>query len=85
MDWSLDTLAFSIDGQPTWTLHSRASQNGGEGWFSQGASAGLQAPFDAPFFIILNLAVGGRFPKSPDASTPFPATMAVDYVRVFAK
>ncbi|WP_407662413.1 glycoside hydrolase family 16 protein [Mycolicibacterium palauense] len=38
--------------------------------------------FDAPFFLLLNLAVGGDWPGPPNASTPFPATMLVDWVRV---
>ncbi len=41
------------------------------------------APFDQPFFIVMNLAVGGRFLGNPDKSTPFPAEMLIDYVRVF--
>jgi beta-glucanase (GH16 family) len=41
--------------------------------------------FDHPFFIILNLAVGGDWPGSPDASTKFPQTMLVDYVRVYTR
>lgn len=40
-------------------------------------------PFDQPFFIILNLAVGGGWPGNPDASTAFPQRMLVDYVRVY--
>ena len=36
-----------------------------------------------PFFIILNVAVGGGFVGSPDASTSFPQTMLVDWVRVY--
>lgn len=39
--------------------------------------------FHQNFFIILNVAVGGNWPGSPDASTSFPQTMEVDYVRVF--
>lgn len=39
--------------------------------------------FHANFFFIFNVAVGGNWPGSPDASTEFPQTMAVDYVRVF--
>ncbi|MET0494984.1 MAG: discoidin domain-containing protein [Actinoplanes sp.] len=39
--------------------------------------------FDHPFYIILNLAVGGDFPGPIDASTPFPSRMLVDYVRVY--
>jgi beta-glucanase (GH16 family) len=33
----------------------------------------------------LNVAVGGRWPGSPDATTSFPQTMLVDYVRVYTK
>jgi beta-glucanase (GH16 family) len=46
--------------------------------------AGKQWAFNHPFFILLNLAVGGNFPKPPpDNSTPNPATILVDYVRVY--
>ena len=41
------------------------------------------APFDEPFHLLLNVAVGGNFVGSPDADTPFPAEMVVDYVRVY--
>ncbi|HEY3039595.1 MAG TPA: family 16 glycosylhydrolase [Pyrinomonadaceae bacterium] len=39
--------------------------------------------FQGQFFIILNVAVGGNFVGSPDASTVFPQRMQVDYVRVW--
>jgi beta-glucanase (GH16 family) len=39
--------------------------------------------FDHPFYIILNVAVGGNFPGAPNAETVFPQTMLVDYVRVY--
>lgn len=42
-------------------------------------------PFDKPFHLILNLAVGGNFVGPPDASTVFPAQMLVDYVRVYGR
>lgn len=42
-------------------------------------------PFSTPFYIILNLAVGGTFLPNPDESTIFPQHLAVDYVRVFQK
>lgn len=38
--------------------------------------------FDHPFFVILNVAVGGHFVGPPDANTTFPQTMLVDWVRV---
>ncbi len=40
-------------------------------------------PFDQPFHLILNVAVGGNLPGDPDATTPFPQSMEVDYVRVY--
>lgn len=39
--------------------------------------------FDHPFYIIINLAVGGNFVGSPNSETVFPQTMLVDYVRVY--
>ncbi|MEK3714083.1 RICIN domain-containing protein [Paenibacillus sp. FSL R7-0333] len=39
--------------------------------------------FQKPFFLLLNLAVGGNWPGAPNSSTPFPAQMLVDYVRVY--
>ena len=39
--------------------------------------------FDHPFFLLLNLAVGGDWPGPPDSNTKFPQTMLVDYVRVY--
>jgi beta-glucanase (GH16 family) len=43
------------------------------------------APFDKPFYLLMNLAVGGQFGGNPDATTVFPAEMQVDYVRVFRR
>lgn len=43
------------------------------------------APFDQPFYLIINLAVGGRLPAPPDDTTPFPAHLEVDYIRVYEK
>ena len=41
--------------------------------------------YDHPFYILLNLAVGGRWPGSPDDTTIFPQRMLVDYVRVYSR
>jgi beta-glucanase (GH16 family) len=46
-------------------------------------ASGKRWVFDHPFFIILNVAVGGNFPGSPDDTTIFPQVMTVDYVRVY--
>jgi beta-glucanase (GH16 family) len=45
--------------------------------------AGAKWVFNQPFFIILNVAVGGDWPGNPDATTTFPQQMLVDYVRVY--
>lgn len=41
--------------------------------------------FDHPFFILLNVAVGGHWPGYPDETTRFPQFMYVDYVRVYTR
>jgi beta-glucanase (GH16 family) len=41
--------------------------------------------YDHSFYILLNLAVGGNWPGSPDASTTFPQQMLVDYVHVYSR
>ena len=47
--------------------------------------AGSHWVFDHPFFLLLNVAVGGSWPGDPDASTTFPQQMVVDYVRVYSE
>ena len=46
---------------------------------------GTKWVYDHPFYILLNFAVGGEWPGYPDATTKFPQTMFVDYVRVYKK
>ena len=46
---------------------------------------GTKWVYDHPFFMLLNVAVGGGWPGSPDASTVFPQSMLVDYVRVYKR
>jgi beta-glucanase (GH16 family) len=45
--------------------------------------AGKHWVFDHPFFLLLNVAVGGYWPGDPDATSSFPVSMLVDYVRVY--
>ncbi|MGA9117877.1 MAG: glycoside hydrolase family 16 protein, partial [Bacteroidota bacterium] len=57
-------------------------------WFVDGVKfhvEGSGPPFDKRFHLVLNVAVGGVFPGSPDATTVFPQYMMIDYVRVYAK
>jgi beta-glucanase (GH16 family) len=44
---------------------------------------GTKWVFDRPFFLLMNVAVGGGWPGDPDASTTFPQVMVVDYVRAY--
>ena len=60
----------------------------GRQYFSRKPSdlpAGARWVFDHDFFLLLNVAVGGSWPGSPDATTTFPQEMAVDYVRVYRR
>ena len=53
----------------------------GVSYYSFSSADATPYPFNTPFYAILNLAVGGDFDGNPDASTVFPQTMQVDYVR----
>ena len=39
--------------------------------------------FNKPFYLILNIAVGGNLPGSPNSQTSFPQSMLVDYIRIY--
>ena len=55
-------------------------------WSIDGVETGRQAtPADMnqPMYLLLNLAVGGGWPGDPNASTPLPATMSIDYVHIY--
>lgn len=69
IQWAPQSVTFSVDGTVYATVTPAALR--GASWV-----------FDAPFFLILNVAVGGTFPGAPDATTVFPQEMIVDYVRV---
>jgi beta-glucanase (GH16 family) len=75
---------YSIEWDPTeirWYVDDvlYAVQNS---WSS--TAAPFPAPFDRPFYILFNVAVGGNFPGAPNAATVFPVTMEVDWVRVYS-
>jgi beta-glucanase (GH16 family) len=67
------------EGEIRWYIDGKHVQTQSE-WHSSGGQ--FPAPFDQRFHLLLNLAVGGKFLGPPDASTPFPARMEVDFVRV---
>ena len=70
LDWAKDSIVFSVDGNVYETI-TPSTVTSGEVW-----------AFDHDFYIIFDLAIGGSWPGPPNAST-FPATMYVDYVRVY--
>jgi beta-glucanase (GH16 family) len=71
--WSKDQLQFYVDDatKPYFTV-TAADLPAGKRW-----------AYDHPFFLIMNLAVGGDWPKAPGPTTPNPARMLVDYVRIY--
>lgn len=81
-DFHTYALEWDVGSAPElrWFVDDRLAWRTSDWWSSGGA---YPAPFDKPFNLILNLAVGGNFVGSPDGSTPFPATMQVDYVRAY--
>jgi beta-glucanase (GH16 family) len=71
VDWSPDGIRWALDGSEYFRV-------------TPADIKGNQWVYDHPFWVILNVAVGGNWPGNPDGSTAFPQTMLVDYVRVSA-
>ncbi len=69
MEWEPGSITWFVDGIQ---YHQLTPNN-----------IGPWAPFQEDFYLILNLAVGGNWPGSPDATTVLPQTLEVDYVRVY--
>ncbi|THA60939.1 glycosyl hydrolase family protein [Streptomyces sp. A0958] len=69
VDWAPDSITWSVDGNVY--QHRTPADTGGNTW-----------AFNKPFFLILNLAVGGYWPGDPDGNTAFPQQLVVDHVRV---
>ncbi len=70
IEWNPDSIKWFVDDRQYWQENIKNNINSTEA-------------FHLPFFIILNLAIGGYWPGSPDSTTSFPDTMFVDYVRVY--
>jgi beta-glucanase (GH16 family) len=73
VEWEPSEIRWLMDGQ----LYFRATTGA--------LPSGARWVFDHPFFLLLNVAVGGNWPGDPDASTTFPQHMLVDYVRVYRR
>ena len=72
LDWKKGRITWSIDGK-VWQTQEK--------WYSEKGK--FPAPFDQRFHLLINLAVGGQWPGNPDSNTKFPATMFIDYIRVY--
>jgi beta-glucanase (GH16 family) len=73
VEWEENVVRFYVD-ESLYQTKTPANLPAGTSWV-----------FDHPFFLILNVAVGGNFSGNPDATTVFPQVMLVDYVRVYAR
>ena len=71
IEWAPGVVRFYVDGN-LYQTRTPADVPSGSKWV-----------YDHPFFILLDVAVGGSFPGSPDSTTTWPQTMLVDYVRVY--
>lgn len=75
--WEEDNIKWYVDGEFFFKVTR-------DQWYSVAAPNNPNAPFDQPFYLIMNLAIGGYFDGglTPEASD-IPATMQIDYVRVY--
>lgn len=81
--WYVDDHLYST--QSFWWSSSKRDGNKGAKPAKEEDLNPWPAPFDQPFYIVMNVAVGGNFPGKPDKTTTFPVEMVVDYVRVYEK
>jgi beta-glucanase (GH16 family) len=73
VEWEPQVIRFYVDDQ-RYATRTPADLPKGARWV-----------YDHPFFLLLNLAVGGKVPQNPDRSNDFPQRMLVDYVRVYSR
>lgn len=90
LEWDPGEIRWSVDGQvyqtqSFWWSCSDADGPKGVEPVNESELNAWPAPFDQPFYLIMNVAVGGKFLGNPDKTTVFPAEMLVDYVRVYDK
>lgn len=85
-DWRVYSLEWA-EGVMQWFVDGKIVMRLDEGdWYTAAETSGDSAPFDQPFYLNLNLAVGGNLSEHQNAGgvneTIFPAEMLVDWVRV---
>jgi len=86
VDWSPESMTWYVDGEKYYKVKLSNWRDTLQKGVSVAPSV-RNAPFDRPFYIILNLAVGGTWPESHDqggvALQDFPKSLAVDWVHVY--
>ncbi|MCE9565552.1 MAG: glycoside hydrolase family 16 protein [Planctomycetes bacterium] len=90
LEWEPGEIRLSVDGRlyATKSFWWSSSKIGGGKGLNPAGEADLEpwpAPFDQPFYLIVNVAVGGKFAGNPDKTTAFPVEMVLDYIRVYDK
>ena len=90
VEWEPGEIRFYVDNEHTHTLSfwwSCSNTKDGAGTAAKRLTDinAWPAPFDQPFYLVMNVAVGGNFPGIPNAHTQFPAELVIDYVRVYDK
>jgi beta-glucanase (GH16 family) len=90
VEWTPGEVRWLLDGhcwarQDFWWSSHRQSDGVGLPAVSADDLHTWPAPFDQPFYLVMNLAVGGTFPGVPAPETNFPAELLVDYVRVYER
>lgn len=90
IEWEPGAIRWYLDGQLTcssdfWWSCSKVADGKGVAPKQESDLNPWPAPFDRPFYLIMNLAVGGQFGGNPDAAAAFPAELQVDYVRVYER
>ena len=90
VEWEPGEIRFYVDGVQTrrhdhWWSCSKLKNGQGLQPKKAGEVNPWPAPFDQPFYLVMNVAVGGNFPGLPNEATRFPAELVVDYVRVYDK
>lgn len=69
--------------QASWTPNSFTFYMDGNAYHSENINNDAAWPFNEAMFFIMNVAVGGNWPGSPDSTTIFPQNLLIDYVRVY--
>jgi beta-glucanase (GH16 family) len=74
VEWERDEFRWYLDDRLYYTKND---------WFTSYKNSPYPAPFDQKFYLLINMAIGGRWPGNPDETSVFPQYLYVDYVRIY--